>query len=357
MAATVLALPMLAPSSAGALITPAQAIDGPSPEIVDLGGVAMAPDGSGGLVYRKRVDGRSHIFVSRLVEGVWTAGRRVDAGQRFDSSWPVIGAGDGGRLVVTWVQEFGSNSDRLYYATLDPGASRFQGPLVLDGNVGEATSTFPSLAMNGSGQAYLAYRAPTGTGTNPGFPPGYVDFDVRVARFDGAFWSVLGTLADRNPAAPVRPSTAANAPRAGIDVSGTGIVAFQEPDDELIDRIWARRIFGQTLGIPLLVSPQTWGGKPLRGGQTRSRSTRRDSGRARSPSASSREAAPASPDLGSWWPRSPSPSCPKPPSSARRDCQTAAERERSPANRRPRASALPRRAPSSTPTAWGTRAS
>jgi hypothetical protein len=266
LAAALLALPMLAPSSASALVSPAQPIDGPSPEIVDLGGVAMAPDGSGGLVYRKRVDGRSHIFVSRLVDGAWAPAQRVDVGQRFDSSWPVIGAGDGGRLVVTWVQEFGSNSDRLYYATLDPGASRFQGPLVLDGNVGEATSTFPSLAMNGSGQAYLAYRAPTGTGTNPGFPPGYVDFDVRVARFDGAFWSVLGALADRNPAAPVRPSTAANAPRAGIDVSGSGIVAFQEPDDELTDRIWARRIFGQTLGIPLLVSPQTWGGKPLRGG-------------------------------------------------------------------------------------------
>ena len=29
-----------------------------------------------------------------------------------------------------------------------------------------------------------------------------------------------------------------------IDATGNGILAWQEPDDELIDRIWARRVFG-----------------------------------------------------------------------------------------------------------------
>ena len=32
-----------------------------------------------------------------------------------------------------------------------------------------------------------------------------------------------------------------------------------------MDRVWARRIFGSTFGIPLLVSPQTFGNAPLRG--------------------------------------------------------------------------------------------
>lgn len=261
-----LALIVLAmPAPAEAVVSPVQTVDGPSPDIVDLGGVAMAPDGTGGLVYVKRAGGRTHVFASQLVDGRWAAPRQVDAGQRFDSSWPVIGAANGGRLVVTWVQENGTNSDRMFYAVLDAGASRFQAPIVLDFNVGEATATFPSMAMNGAGQAYLAYRVPNGVGVNPAFPPGYLDYDVRLARFDGALWSVLGSAADRNPAAPVRQATDANAPEVGIDQTGTGLVAFQEPDDDFVDRIWARRIFGSSLGIPLIVSPQTYAGQPLRG--------------------------------------------------------------------------------------------
>ena len=42
---------------ARAVILPATTIDGPSEDIVGFGGVAMAEDGSGGLVYLKRVDG------------------------------------------------------------------------------------------------------------------------------------------------------------------------------------------------------------------------------------------------------------------------------------------------------------
>ena len=38
-----------------------------------------------------------------------------------------------------------------------------------------------------------------------------------------------------------------------------GLVAWQEPDDDFIDRIYARRLFGLTFGIPLQVSPQTLG--------------------------------------------------------------------------------------------------
>ena len=71
----------------------------------------MAEDGTGGIVYRKRVDGRAHIFAAQLFGGRW---RAAAAGRRrasdFDSSWPAIAAGDGGRLVVTWVQEFGAGT-------------------------------------------------------------------------------------------------------------------------------------------------------------------------------------------------------------------------------------------------------
>jgi hypothetical protein len=61
---------------ARAVILPAQTIDGPSEEIVGFGDVAMAEDGTGGLVYLKRVDGVAHVFVSRYIEGHSLAGFR-----------------------------------------------------------------------------------------------------------------------------------------------------------------------------------------------------------------------------------------------------------------------------------------
>jgi hypothetical protein len=255
---------VLATPTAHAAISETQTIDGPSPDVLDVGGVAMAEDGTGGIVYRKRVDGRAHVFAAQFVNGAWRAPQRIDVGQAFDSSWPRIGAGNRGRLVVTWVQEFGAGSDRMFSAALDPGATRFQPPVPVDLNVGEATATFPSLAMARGGSAYLVYRVVTDT--SAANPPGYVGADVKVARYGGALWNVLGSLIDRNPGIPVRAPTALNSPRVGIDVGGTsGIVAFHEPGDDFVDRVWARRIFGGSLGIPLQVSPSQWDGAPLRG--------------------------------------------------------------------------------------------
>ena len=85
---------------------------------------------------------------------------RAAAGRRRPELRLELGANrrrDGGRLVVTWVQEFGVESDRMFSATLDPGATGFQDPVPVDFNVGEATSTYPDLAMNSGGQAYLVY--------------------------------------------------------------------------------------------------------------------------------------------------------------------------------------------------------
>lgn len=254
---------------ARALIFDATTIDGPSADVLDLGGVAMSEDGTGGLVYRKRVNGRAHIFVSQLDGGKWLRPQRVDVGpkQSFDSSWPRIAAGDGGRLLVIWVQEFGTNSDRLFSATLDPGATEFQAPVPVDLNVGEATGTYPSLAMNRNGAALAVYRVlPDGGLPGNGLPPGYVRADLRVARFNGQFWSVFGQPLDRNDASPVRIPTPTNAPQVGIDLNGNGIVAFQEPDDDFVDRIWARRIFSNVTSVPLLVSPQKLGTATLRAG-------------------------------------------------------------------------------------------
>jgi hypothetical protein len=254
---------LLTAAPAAAVVSDVEPIDGPSAELTDVGDAAMAEDGSGGVVYLKRSGGRDHVFAARFHDGRWSAPQRVDVGQAFDSSWPRIGAGDGGRLVVTWVQEFGADSDRMFSATLDPGASGFQAPVPIDFNVGEATATWPDLAMARGGQAYLVYRVVTDT--SPANPPGYVGADVRLARYNGRLWSVLGIPLDRNQAIPVRQPSADNAPEVGIDVEGRGIVAWHEPGDDFVDRVWARRVFGTSVGIPLQASPSEYGGQPLRG--------------------------------------------------------------------------------------------
>ncbi|PTL60629.1 PKD domain-containing protein [Paraconexibacter algicola] len=262
-----LALPATAPPRADARITPVTPIAGPSTAIVELGGVAMAPDGTGGLVFRRRdEDGRTHIYASRFDGVTWAAPVRVDRGQRFDSSWPAIAAAGGGRLVVVWVQEFGVATDRLFAATLDPGATGFQAPVPVDLNVGEAIATYPTVAMNRAGTAYVVYRVVNATPQqNTSLPSDTVDADVRVARTSGQFWSVLGAPMDRDIAVPVATPTALNAPRIGVDVAGNAVVAWQEPDATQTDRVFARRLFGGTMGIALQVSPSERDGRPVRG--------------------------------------------------------------------------------------------
>jgi hypothetical protein len=252
---------------AHALIEPVTPIDGPSSEIVELGGVAMAADGSGGLVYRKRVEGRAHIFAAQYVNGKWGAAQRVDVGQAFESSFPAIAAGEGGRLVVVWTNHYSSTTDGLFSAALEPGSTGFQAPVPVDLNIGQATGTYPSVAMNLSGQALIAYRVITAVSgpSTPEIPPGYVLAEIRMARFDGEYWSSFGVSLNRNPAQPMLTPTAANSPKVSIDLTGQGLVAWQEPDDNFVNRIYARRIFGMAPGNILQVSPSTYAGHALNG--------------------------------------------------------------------------------------------
>jgi len=251
------------PSSAGALVSGATAIDGPSADVVSLDGVAMAQDGSGGLVYSKRSDGHVHVFVSRFAGRAWQPPQRVDVGQPYDSSWPAIGAGDGGRLVVTWIHQFGAGvQNRMYSAALDPGATRFQPPVAIDLDVREGLDAAPSLSMGPGGVAYLAYRV-VYVRQSPTLPPGMVDADYRVQRWSGSFWSLLGQPLDRVQAQPQATPTPLNGPQVATDQTGNAVVAWQEPDDQLIPRVYARRVFGKVLGNVLQASPSEVGGTPL----------------------------------------------------------------------------------------------
>ena len=65
---------LIGPGTASAVVSDVQPIDGPSADVVDVADAAMSEDGSGGIVWLKRVGGRAHVFAARFRNGAWGAG-------------------------------------------------------------------------------------------------------------------------------------------------------------------------------------------------------------------------------------------------------------------------------------------
>ncbi|HWX44225.1 MAG TPA: PKD domain-containing protein [Solirubrobacteraceae bacterium] len=266
LAGAVLLLLFLPLPRARAVVLPAQTIDGPSEDIVGFGGVAMAEDGSGGLVYLKRVDGVAHVFVSRYLGGHWMTPIRVDTEEPYAASWPRIGAAAGGELVVVWATPFATEKQHpvqeLLGATMGPGGESFGQAMIVDPDIREGTGTNPDLAMSSTGQADVVYRVVAFQGSIPLLRPSDVVESVRVAHFDGRRWARLGAI-NRDPGVSMRPPTQANAPQIAIGPTGNGVVVWQEPEITGVARIWARRLFGETLGYVMPVSAESFGGAPI----------------------------------------------------------------------------------------------
>ncbi|HEX6667371.1 MAG TPA: hypothetical protein VF081_12335 [Solirubrobacterales bacterium] len=265
----------LSSGTATARLLPPTTIDGPSPSILEFGGVAMASDGSGGVVYTKESGGAPHVFVSRYDGAHWSPPLQVDPATGLDATQPRIAADDRGKLLVVWVAPVATVAGRvrqgLFSARLGPGAAAFGPALLVDPNVGAGVGVDPSLAGVVAGKAAVAYRVVTNDFTANSaatdavqLRPGDVMADIRLARFSGERWSRVGAI-NRNPASSMRPPAAANAPQVGIGAGGNAVVAWQEPDQFGAARIWVRRIFGTTVGPPLQASPSLWDGQPVSG--------------------------------------------------------------------------------------------
>jgi len=266
LAGVLLALAVAA-SRADAVILPATTLDGPSEDIVGFGGAAMAEDGSGGVVYLKRVEGVTHVFVSRYLGGRWMAPIRVDTEDPYAASWPRIGAANGGELIVSWATPFATRDGKPVYellgSELGPGAESFGRAIFIDSDIEEAAATDPDLAVSSSGQADIVYRVVQPHATDIALlRPGDVVEQVRLAHFDGQRWSNLGAI-NRNTSSSMRPPTAANAPAIAIGPTGNAVVAWQEPDVEGVARIWARRVFGTSVDYVMPVSATTFNGIPI----------------------------------------------------------------------------------------------
>lgn len=253
------ALLLGAPGVAPAAILPPDTVDGPSADVLDVGGVAMADDGTGGIVYRRREGGRPHVYAAVFTGSGWNRPRRVDVTLPYESTWPRIAASSRGRLLVTWAQPTRRTVTRtiysLYAAWRAPGAARFSAPTVVDPDVGDATGLYPTLAMAANGgSAYLTYVRSEG---------GVTEF--RLAQFRGGpTWSRRAI--PRRSTRPLRQLDQATAPKVAVDAVGNAVVGYIEPDQDNVDRVYVRRVFsGDFSLLPLQASPAVVDDRPVTG--------------------------------------------------------------------------------------------
>ena len=206
------ALVLVPAASAGAVYFPGAPADGPSADVVSLGGVALSRDSDGHVLYLKREGGVNHVFVSFLAAGNPRQPRRIDTGQVTPSSQPQISSADNGRAVAVWI-----NGGSLWSSVRANGASDWSAPeAVYAVTPTGADVANPSLSMGPSGAAYVAF---------------HVGGDLRVARLSGTTWTLLDEPLDIDPAQS--PS--------GVDLAtsadGTAIAAWAEGG-----KVFARRV-------------------------------------------------------------------------------------------------------------------
>jgi hypothetical protein len=190
-------------------------VDGPSADVDGLGGMSVARDGTGGLVYLKQVDGVAHVFVSRLVGGAFLAPEQADVGLPGPSSEPVIAAGNGGVVLVAFI-----NGGELFVNDRLSATGSPSGPLQL-----ASGASSPAISISNFGKAYLAF-AVAGTGGD----------DVRAAYYYAGRWAAPPTPLDANPADDAGSGTGRPAVIAAGD--GVGIVTWGEAGHVYTRRVW-----------------------------------------------------------------------------------------------------------------------
>ena len=210
----------LAPAAARAALEAPATIDGPSAAIVALDGVALAPDGSGALVYRKLAGGAAHVFVSVESAGAWAPPVQLDSGVGAGASAAAVSVASGGRVAVTWVA-----GGTLYGAVrMDASAPGFSAAQPI-----AAAAGAPALGMGISGTAYVAYSSPDGAGS-----------DVDVARLDRTSTSFVPLAAPLTPA-PVALAASGAGPAITVAADATAVVAWTQQQGDGSTHVLVRR--------------------------------------------------------------------------------------------------------------------
>jgi len=175
----------------------------------------VARDGTGAVVYLKAAGGVQHVFVSALVGGVFQPPVQVDPGLPGPSTQPVIAAGNGGLLVVGFI-----NGGTLYEVDRTGAAASLGGPVALAGG-----ASSPSISMSNFGKAYLAFTAADGAGD-----------DVRTAYYYNGLWALEPDPLNQTPADDA--GTGSGRPEVATAGDGVAIVVWGENGHVLSRRVW-----------------------------------------------------------------------------------------------------------------------
>jgi hypothetical protein len=194
---------------------PLVTIDGPSADILGLSGMAIARDGTGGVAYLKNVGGSPRVFVSRLLGGFFERPQQIDATLPGASSQPVIGATNGGVLMIAFI-----NGGTLYVVQTGSSSQGLSAPATFAGNASN-----PSLQMSTFGKAYLAFTVADGAG-----------HDVRAAYFGRTGWALEAAPLNVTPRDDA--GTGAGRPQVGAAGDGVGVVVWGESGHVYSRRIW-----------------------------------------------------------------------------------------------------------------------
>jgi hypothetical protein len=226
------ALPLPFAGAAAAGVIPGEVIDGPSPDLVSVGGLDISRDGTGGVAYVRRDGGVEHAFVSRLVDGAFGAPERIDAAIGEPAASPVIAAGDRGRLVAAWV-----NGATLYASVRPSVNAAWSAPQALGAPAAE-----PAVDLGVNGHAYVAW-------TSAG--------DVRAARLERGATQLTPVPAplDLDPARP------ASDPSVAVSGDGLSVIAWTEVFGDGTPHVLAQRI----ASLEPFRAPQDLSGDPFEG--------------------------------------------------------------------------------------------
>lgn len=218
------------PAAAGAQVKnppqgsffPGQALDGPSADILALGGMDIARDGTGVVTWVKNDGGVPHVFASRLENGAFQPPERLDSGLPAAAREPVAAASDGERLVVAFI------AGNTLFATVRPsGATAWLPPQPLADGASD-----PTADMSINGTAYIAWSQ---------------GGDVRAAmmfRKDQAF-TVLPDPLDISQ--PDTAGTGTGRPKLVVSADGTALVVFGEQEADGRSHVIGRRVFGMAV--------------------------------------------------------------------------------------------------------------
>jgi hypothetical protein len=196
--------------------------------VVGPGDVALALAGTGAVTYLKREAGVPHVFVADLERGVPGAPQRVDLGGDAPSSGARIAVTNGGRVLVTWI------NDGKLWASLRPSrTAAFAAPVVA---YAPATGSVrgSSLSMAVNGKAYAGIETSDG--------------DARAA-----YMIADGTWSAPAPPLDVDPAQTAVDPVVAVSADGTALYAWTETGADGRTHVFARRMVGTR---PYIVAPE-----------------------------------------------------------------------------------------------------